>query len=195
MGDTHLATRHRRVVVAGVLLTALLSVAACASHLRPGRGGSDTATATATGRHDTVSTGRYTSHSTIIDGIERTWNVYTPARETAGGVPMPVVLVIHGTGDTGDGIRAGIGPDLEDLAERDGIPTGSPPSPVRDGDAEITTWDGDHPVRLIAVDHSGHSFPTASGRWGNDGGARVDGPGAIWEFFRDAKPLSGTVRL
>ena len=34
---------------------------------------------------------------------------------------MPVVLVVHGTGDTGDGIRSGIGPDLEREAEEHGF--------------------------------------------------------------------------
>ncbi|HIW91681.1 MAG TPA: hypothetical protein H9870_08480 [Candidatus Corynebacterium avicola] len=62
-----------------------------------------------------------------------------------------------------------------------------PTAPVRDGDAEITDWSAsDHgaaPVRLITVDKSGHSFPTATGRWHNNNGARYDGPGAIWEFF------------
>lgn len=278
-----------------------------------------------------MSPGDYTSHSTTLDGIERTWHVYTPqaATDPANSGPMPVVLVVHGTGDTGDGIRSGIGDDLEreaeehgftvayvdghennwnecrvagdwaakekdlddvglmrhvvdslhaertfaigfssgghmvqrlayeapDLvngiaavnanvptddnnacadsgapvpaifmqgredpmnpfdggevvvgsgifaesrgevrsaqasaewfAERNGIPAGSASPPVRDGDAEITTWDGECPVRLVAVDHSGHSFPTATGRWGNDGGARYDGPGAIWGFFAE----------
>lgn len=318
MGSTDPTRGCGRAAVAGALLTTALSVAACTSAPHPGRDGG------------------VTSHSTTVDGIERTWTVYTPAREGAASRPMPVVLVIHGTGDTGDGIRSGIGPDLEETADRENVvvayvdghrnnwnecrtagdwpakasnlddvglmrtvvedihrdlgpdtvdvdrtfaigfssggsmaqrlafeapdlvsgiasvnanipvddnlactdsgepvpvifiqgredpmnpfdggevvvgagpsaesrgevrsardsagwfasrngwPVGRTPATVRDGDAEITTWDGDHPVRLIAVEHSGHSFPTATGRWGNDGGARFDGPGAIWEFF------------
>lgn len=289
---------------------------------------------------ETVSPGNYTTHSTTIDDIERSWNVYTPEAGASDG-PMPIMLVIHGTGDTGDGIRSGIGEDLEreaeehgfviayvdghennwnecraagdwaakeddlddvglmrqvvediqgdlndsgtaqvdvertfalgfssgghmaqrlayeapDLvsgiasvnanvatddnmacsdsgepvpalfmqgredpmnpydggevvvgsgpfeesrgdvrsaedsaewfAERNGISADSASSPERDGDAEITDWPGDHPVRLIAIDHSGHSFPTETGRWGNDNGARYDGPGAVWRFFSE----------
>lgn len=285
-----------------------------------------------------METGSYTTHSTTVDDITRTWNVYTPDAEAAGGEPMPVVLVIHGTGDTGDGIRGGIGDDLEreadehgfivayvdghqnnwnecraegdwpakeqdlddvglmrevvdsihtDLgpdvvdtahtfalgfssgghmaqrvafeapelisavasvnanvatddnfactdsgepvpaffmqgredpmnpfdggevvvgsgpfsesrgevrsaqesaewfAERNGLDADASDSPERDGDAEITDWPGEHPVRLIAIDKSGHSFPTETGRWGNDNGARYDGPGAVWRFFSE----------
>lgn len=289
--------------------------------------------------------GQYTAHSTEIDGMERTWNLYVPdAAPDAGDrdrQPMPLVLVIHGTGDTGNGIRSGIGPDLESVADRDGfviayidgyrnnwnecrvegdwpakqenvddvglmrevvtqihgdlgpatvdpdrtfaigfssggnmaqrlafeasdvfsgiasvnanVPvdgnnacagsdSGDPmpmifvqgredpvvpfdggeviagtgffaetrggvlsahdsaewfaqrnastsePTTERDGDAEITTWPGDYPVTLVAVDYSGHSFPTESGRWGNDNGARYDAPGAILDFFSGLNP-------
>lgn len=295
----------------------------------------------------TSSDGGYSSHAATLDGVKRTWDVYTPESGESDGSPLPVVLVIHGTGDTGAGIRSGIGQDLERLAERDGfivayvdgygnnwnecraagdwpakqqdlddvglmrhvvetihgdsgdsaaaasvyaigfssgahmaqrlayedpdlvsavasvnanvpaddnlnctdehepVPilfmqgredpinpfdggevalrsganalsrgtvrsaedsaewfaarngiadTGSPTT-VRDGDAEVTTWGdasdgspGDSPVRLIAVDHSGHSFPTSTGSWGNSGGARYDGPGAIWDFFNATNP-------
>ncbi|WP_169718871.1 alpha/beta hydrolase family esterase [Corynebacterium sputi] len=286
---------------------------------------------------ESMSPGSYTSHSTTFDGIDRSWNVFVPqvGYGEADHEPMPVVLVIHGTGDTGNGIRGGIGMDLEEVAEREGfviayvdgyrnnwnecriegdwpakeenvddvglmreivagihsdlgpetvdpettyaigfssggnmaqrlaleapdlvsrfasvnanVPvednnactdSGEPvpamfiqgredpivpfdggeviagsglfaetrghvmsaydgaewfaerngaeaeePASVRDGDAEITTWDGDAPVTLIAVDHSGHSFPTSTGSWGNDNGARYDAPGAILGFF------------
>ncbi len=71
------------------------------------------------------------------------------------------------------------------LAERNGASDAT--EPVRDGDAEITDWPatapGAEPVRLITVDKSGHSFPTATGRWGHSNGARYDGPGAVWDFF------------
>lgn len=340
--DSHRRTRSRRhTTIVGAVLAATLPLSACTTD------GPATS-----GRNDTVSPappaspGSYTTHSTTVDDIERTWNVYTPDRAASDtspdAGPMPVVLVIHGTGDTGDGIRAGIGPDLEDLADREGfviayvdgyennwnecraasdwpakqenlddvglmrhvvdtvhddlgpetvdvdrtyaigfssggsmaqrlafeapdlvsgvasvnsnIPVddnmactdaGEPvpvifiqgreddmnpfdggevivgsgpfaesrgevmsavdsaewfaqrngvssdtPETVRDGDAEITTWPGDNPVTLVAVDHSGHSFPTSSGRWGNDGGARYDAPGAIWEFFTPAPSSS-----
>ncbi|WP_312810850.1 hypothetical protein [Corynebacterium variabile] len=49
------------------------------------------------------------------------------------------------------------------FAERNGA--GDQAEPTRDEDAEITDWPGEHPFRLIAVDHSGHSFPTTTGRW------------------------------
>lgn len=304
------------------------------------------------------SDGGYSSHAATFDGVNRTWDVYTPESGGSGRsdeAPLPVVLVIHGTGDTGAGIRSGIGRDLERLADRDGfivayvdgyannwnecraagewpakqqdlddvglmrhvvetihgdsgdsgdsdasdvaapvyaigyssgahmaqrlayeapdlvsavasvnanvpvddnfnctdehqpvpilflqgredpinpfdggevllgsganavsrgnvrsaedsaewfaqrngIEGTDSPTTVRDGDAEVTTWGDtsggspsgppdDSTVRLIAVDHSGHSFPTSTGSWGNSGGARYDGPGAIWDFFKSA---------
>lgn len=58
-------------------------------------------------------------HSTTVDGLERTWSTYSPG---ASHEPLaPVVLVLHGTGDTGAGIRGGIGPDLERLADEHGF--------------------------------------------------------------------------
>lgn len=270
--------------------------------------------------------GPLSRHSTSVDGLERTWSTYSSG--TSLDPSAPIVLVLHGTGDTGSGIRSGIGPDLERLAdehgftiayvdgyqnnwnecrekgdwpakERDlddvglmrgiidahgvrgpvyaiGFSSGghmtmrlaleapdlvdgvaavaaNPPAagnqacddaaeavpimfvqgredpinPVeggevrvgtglfgssrgevlsaaegarwfaqrdpelndhelvtlREGDAETTTWEGAKPVRLVVVDHAGHSFPTRSGRWGRDGGASYDAPGEIWQFF------------
>lgn len=266
-------------------------------------------------------------HSITIDGLERTWSTYSPG--PSHEPDAPVLLVIHGTGDTGYGIRRGIGPDLESLADEHGFtvayvdghqnnwnecrsegdwpakeqdlddvglmrevvdsleatgpvyavgfssgghmamrlalkapdlvdgvaavaanppteenlqcdPADEPvpimfvqgredpinpidggevvvgsgpfaasrgevhsavsgatwfarhnnvtsdatvPPAVRDGDAETITWDGADPVRLVMVDRVGHSFPTLSGRWGLDGGARYDAPGEIWRFL------------
>ena len=284
--------------------------------------------------NNTAAPGTVTRHTTTVDNRDRTWTTYTPLHDQPDPRPMPIVLVVHGTGDTGDGIRSGIGLDLERLADEHGFviayadgyannwnecriagdwpakvenvddvgflrdivdrlgsdlgddtvdtstvfglgfssgghmaqrlafeapdlvsgiasvnanvatdgnmdcdDTGEPVPALfmqgredpwnpfdggevivgegmfaesrgdvhsavdsaqwfadrngaegpddtsRDGDAEITDWPGEHPVRLIAVDHSGHSFPTTTGRWGNDNGARYDGPGAVWEFF------------
>lgn len=71
------------------------------------------------------------------------------------------------------------------FADRNGA--SGPTATIRDGDAEITDWPASDPdaapVRLITVDKSGHSFPTATGRWHNNNGARYDGPSAIWDFF------------
>ena len=266
-------------------------------------------------------------HSITLDGLERTWSTYSPG--PSHEQDSPVLLVIHGTGDTGSGIRRGIGPDLESLADEHGftlayvdghqnnwnecrsegdwpakeqdlddvrlmrevvdslettgpvyavgfssgghmamrlaleapdlvdgvaavaanLPTeenlqcvpadepvpiifvqgredpinpidggevvvgsgpfaasrgevrsaidgatwfarhnsvtsgGTVPPVVRDGDAETITWDGADPVRLVMVDRVGHSFPTLSGRWGLDYGARYDAPGEIWNFL------------
>lgn len=277
---------------------------------------------------ETSAEGGLTSGSATLDGLTRTWSVYSPA-EVSGDPSAPVLLVLHGTGDTGSGIRNGIGPDLEKLADEygfsiayvdghennwnecrregdwpakelglddvglmrevvgslgstgpvfalgfssgghmamrlaveapdlvDGIgvvaanpPTsdnqtcevagdpvpvmfvqgredrvnpveggevrvgagpfarsrgevlsavdgarwfaernelpgaGRAPTGERDGDAEIVTWEGADPVRLVVVDDVGHSFPTLSGRWGRDGGARYDAPGEIWRFL------------
>lgn len=265
--------------------------------------------------------------STTLDGLERTWSTYSPG--PAHEPDAPVLLVIHGTGDTGSGIRRGIGPDLEGLADahgftiayvdghqnnwnecrregawpakkqnlddvglmrevieqlgaagpvyavgfssgghmamrlaleapdlvdgvaavaanpateenlqcdhaaepvpimfvqgredpinpidggevvvgsgpfatsrgevlsavdgarwfarRDSVTSdASVPPAVRNGDAETITWESADPVRLAIVDRVGHSFPTLSGRWGLDGGARYDAPGEIWQFF------------
>lgn len=273
-----------------------------------------------------------TSHSTVLDDLTRNWTVYRPP--AAEDPSAPVLLVIHGTGDTGSGIRNGIGPDLERLADEEGFaivyvdghennwnecrregdwpakeddlddvglfrqaagslgttgpvyavgfssgghmamrlaleapdlvdgvaavaanpPTrenlgcgvdgepvpimfvqgrqdpinpidggevrvgsglaaqsrgevlsavdgaewfarhngvavdGSSPSVSREGDAETITWEGPDPVRLVMVDRVGHSFPTLSGRWGRDGGARYDAPGEIWRFFSPGPP-------
>lgn len=69
------------------------------------------------------------------------------------------------------------------FARRDRAASDSAPVTVREGDAETTTWEGAEPVRLVVVDHVGHSFPTRSGRWGGDGGASYDAPGKIWQFF------------
>ncbi|MEH6818311.1 alpha/beta hydrolase family esterase [Dietzia psychralcaliphila] len=272
------------------------------------------------------------SDSTTLDDLTRTWTVYRPP--AAVDPSAPVLLVIHGTGDTGSGIRNGIGPDLEQLADEEGFsivyvdghannwnecrregdwpakeedlddvglmreavdslgatgpvyavgfssgghmamrlaleapdlvdgvaavaanpPTpenlncavGGDPVPImfvqgrqdtinpidggevsvgsgpfaksrgdvlsavdgaewfarhngvagdgaippidRDGDAEVITWDGPDPVRVVMVDRVGHSFPTLSGRWGRDGGARYDAPGEIWRFFSRGSP-------
>lgn len=277
---------------------------------------------------EAAAAGGLTSGNTTLDGRTRTWSVYSPA-EISGDPSAPVLLVLHGTGDTGSGIRNGIGPDLEQLADEHGfaiayvdghennwnecrvegdwpakelrlddvglmhevvdslgatgpvyalgfssgghmamrlaleapdlvdgvaavaanapvpdnqacedggdpVPimfvqgredrinpvdggevrvgtgpfarsrgevlsaedgarwfagrngargVGSEPAGVRDGDAEIVTWEGADPVRLVVVDHVGHSFPTLSGRWGRDGGARYDAPGEIWRFL------------
>ena len=266
-------------------------------------------------------------HSTTLDGEQRAWSTYSPGASQASDAPL--LLVIHGTGDTGYGIRRGIGPDLEHLADEHGFtiayvdghqnnwnecrsegdwpakerdlddvalmrrvvdsvgssgpvyavgfssgghmamrlaleapdlvdgvaavaanppteenlqcdPAGDPvpimfvqgredpinpidggevivgsgpvaksrgevysavdgaawfarhnrvagdatvPAAVRDGDAETITWEGAAPVRLVMVDRVGHSFPTLSGRWSRDGGARYDAPGQIWHFF------------
>ncbi|WP_312976055.1 PHB depolymerase family esterase [Corynebacterium sp.] len=337
MGRIQRAGDRQRVVTAGTVLAVTLPLSACMPDALTGRG-SSTATVE---RNDTVSpmsSGAYTRHSTTVNDIERTWGVYTPDRGDTDRTSMPVVLVVHGTGDTGDGIRSGIGEDLEreadehgfviayidghennwnecraegewaakekdlddvglmrhvvdrihhdlgadtvdvsrtfavgfssgghmvqrlayeapDLvtgiasvnanvpaddnnactdsgepvpaifiqgredpmnpfdggevvvgsgffaesrgevrsahdsaewfAQRNGLAAEASSSPIRDGDAEITTWDGEFRVRLVALDHSGHSFPTTTGRWGNTGGARYDGPGAIWEFFAE----------
>ena len=271
-------------------------------------------------------TGALEQHSAIVDDLERTWSTYVPPGNA--GPTAPLLVVIHGTGDTGSGIRGGIGPDFEKLADehgfsvayvdgyqnnwnecrREGVwpakerdlddvglirevarthgsngpvyavgfssgghmamrlaieapdlvdgvaavaanpPTednqgcvgaggavpimfiqgredsinpleggevrvgsgsaalsrgevlsavegaewfarrnGAESAPIlvnqRDGDAETSTWQGNAPVRLVVLDHLGHSFPTVSGRWGLEGGARYDAPGRIWSFF------------
>lgn len=69
------------------------------------------------------------------------------------------------------------------FAERNGAVIDPAPVTERDGHAETSTWQGPDPVRLVVLDRSGHSFPTLSGRWGLDGGARYDAPGQIWRFF------------
>ncbi|WP_194860452.1 PHB depolymerase family esterase [Dietzia sp. SYD-A1] len=272
-----------------------------------------------------------TSHSTVLDERTRTWTVYRPPAAVSDP-SAPALLVIHGTGDTASGIRNGIGPDLEQLADEEGFavvyvdghqnnwnecrvegdwpakdedlddlglmrqaaesvgstgpvyavgfssgghmamrlaleapdlvdgvaavaanpPTadnlgcevqgdpvpimfvqgrqdpinpidggevrvgsgltaasrgevmsavegaewfaryngilagGATPTVTREGDAETITWEGPAAVRLVRVDRVGHSFPTLSGRWGRDGGARYDAPGEIWRFFSPA---------
>ena len=114
--------------------------------------------------------------------------------------PVPMMFV-QGREDSinpvdGGEVRVGSGPFAESrgevlsavdgaewFAQRNGVAAGSTPAAVRDGDAETTTWDGSDPVRLVVVDRVGHSFPTLTGRWGGDGGARYDAPGEIWQFF------------
>lgn len=320
--------RHRTVSVAACVLVTVCAIvlASCTS----GSGDSDSGNRST---DDITSPGTITQHESAVDGVDRTWTTYTPAHEQPSDEPMPVVLVIHGSGDTGDGIRGGIGEDLEKRAEQDGfviayvdgykknwnecrihgdwpakeknvddvglmrevvdqlgnelgpdtvdadrvfaigyssgghlvqrlaleapdlvsgiaavsanvpakdnrscddarepVPAlflegeedeinpidggevnvgkgssdsrgsvlsavnsaewfaerngaGPATTSLRDGDAETRDWPGEYPVRLTTVDKSEHSFPTASGRWGNNNGARYDGPGAIWDFF------------
>ncbi|MGO1950946.1 MAG: alpha/beta hydrolase family esterase [Mycobacteriaceae bacterium] len=306
-----------RLLVTATVLAAGMIVASCTSGSEPER----------------LS---HPSHSVTVDGLTRTWDLYVP--EEPPTKPMPVMLVVHGTGDSAAGVRSGLGPDIEELADtegfviayvdghannwnecraagmwpakernlddvgfmrqavtaigedlgpdvvdtswtfaigfssgghmvqrlayeasdfvsgvavvnanvpvddnitcqdtRDPVPVifiegredtinpinggevvfgrgseavsrgfvrsavdsaewfaerngaSSATEPVRDGDAEITDWPatstGTAPVRLITVDKSGHSFPTATGRWGNSNGARYDGPGTVWDFF------------
>lgn len=81
----------------------------------------------------------------------------------------------------GDVVSAAAG--AEWFAERNGAVAGSGPSTVRDGAVETTTWKGAHPARLVVLDHVGHSFPTLSGRWGQEGGARYDAPGQIVSYL------------
>ncbi|MDX2355371.1 alpha/beta hydrolase family esterase [Dietzia sp. PP-33] len=59
-------------------------------------------------------------HSVVLDEVTRTWSAYRPPG-TALDPAAPVLLVIHGTGDSGSGIRHGIGPELERLADRHGF--------------------------------------------------------------------------
>lgn len=59
------------------------------------------------------------TRSETIDGLDRTWLTYTPPGIRGGQVPT--VVVIHGTGDSGAGIRSAIGPELERLAEAEGF--------------------------------------------------------------------------
>ncbi len=59
------------------------------------------------------------SRSVTVDGLERTWLTYTPP-----GIrdeQAPTVVVIHGTGDSGAGIRSAIGPEFEQLADAEGF--------------------------------------------------------------------------
>lgn len=116
------------------------------------------------------------------------------------GEPVPVMFV-QGREDTinpvdGGEVRVGSGPfassrgevlsaadGAEWFAQHNGVADGPAPTTERDGDAETTMWEGEDPVRLAVVDHVGHSFPTLTGRWGGDGGARYDAPGQIWRFF------------
>ncbi|MGO1827583.1 MAG: alpha/beta hydrolase family esterase, partial [Corynebacterium variabile] len=107
----------------------------------------------------------------FIQGREDPWNPFDGGEVIVGeGVWAESRGTVHSAVDS-----------AQWFADRNGA--GASGTPTRDGDAEITDWPGEHPVRLIAVDHSGHSFPTTTGRWGNDNGARYDGPGAVWEFF------------
>ncbi|MFN3602024.1 MAG: alpha/beta hydrolase family esterase [Dietzia sp.] len=313
----------RRPSLALAALALVFSTGACAtSSVTPSPPAADRAT----------DSGHLASDSTTLDDLTRTWTVYRPP--AAEDPSAPVLLVIHGTGDTGSGIRNGIGPDLEQLADEEGFAivyvdghennwnecrlegdwpakeedlddvglmrevvdslgtdgpvyavgfsagghmamrlaleapdlvdgvaavAANPPTPEnlncavdgdpvpimfvqgredsinpidggevrvgsgpfaesrgdvlsavdgaawfaqhngvadggtnppasRDGDAETINWEGPDPVRLVMVDRVGHSFPTLSGRWGRDGGARYDAPGEIWRFFSPASP-------
>lgn len=306
-----------RILVSALVLTA---VAACTP--TESQAGETTATAA----QASTGSGTVATHSTAIDGLERTWTTYTPAGVDAA--TAPVMILLHGTGDTGDGFRSGIGPDFEKLADergftlaypdgyqnnwnecrRDGdwpakerdlddvglmreivqtvgtsepvyavgfssgghmamklaleapdlvtsvaVVAANPPTPdnqgcdlgnrgmpmmfvqgredpinpleggevvvgrgpsavsrgdvlpavdgaewfagrksagpgpgraqVREGDVETTTWQGAFPVQLVVLDHVGHSFPTQSGRWGQEGGTRYDAPGEIVDFL------------
>ena len=329
MRDATRRPAHRRALVLAVAATAV-AASAC-SVPSGGEAGTDGAGRGALEQDgsDPGGTGPVTSHAVELDGLVRTWSVYSPA--TARVPDAPVLLVIHGTGDTAAGIRSGIGPEVEQLAdahgfsvayvdgyennwnecrvegdwpakERElddvglmrqvvgalgstgpvyavgfssgghmamrlaleapelvdgvGVVAANPPAPDnqscddagepvpimfvqggadtinpvdggevrvgsgrfassrgevvsavegarwfaerngatarpappvrRDGDVQTATWDGVDPVRLVVLDRAGHTFPTLSGRWGRDDGARYDAPGEIWRFLSGA---------
>lgn len=58
-------------------------------------------------------------HSVLLDGLPRTWTTYTPP--DTHGPSTPLLIVLHGTGDTGAGFREGVGRDLEREADEHGF--------------------------------------------------------------------------
>lgn len=103
--------------------------------------------------NETAAPGSVTRHATTVDDRLRTWTIYTPLQDRPDARPMPIVLVIHGTGDTGDGIRGGIGQDLEPLADEHGFV-------IAYADGYEHNWNecraaGDWPAKEDNVDMSG----------------------------------------
>jgi len=68
-------------------------------------------------------------------------------------------------------------------ARHNGVGTVPERGPERAGGVESTVWDGADPVRLVVLDDTGHTFPTASGGWGPSGAEPYDAPGEIWRFL------------
>ena len=105
---------------AGLVAVTVALAASCAS----ADGSSDDPAPAPADRTDTVRpesgrTGVLERHSVMIDDLERTWSTYIPPG--GAGPAAPLVVVLHGTGDTGNGIRSGIGPDFEELADEHGF--------------------------------------------------------------------------
>lgn len=112
-------TTSRRSLRALLSVVALSAVAACTLQ----DGGAGERVPVVDGNEvqhaESGGSGAVTEHSATIDGLERTWTTYTPAgldRQAA-----PLLIVLHGTGDTGGGIRSGVGPDFEALADEQGF--------------------------------------------------------------------------
>lgn len=68
-------------------------------------------------------------------------------------------------------------------ARHNGVGTVPERGPERAGGVESTVWDGADPVRLVVLDDTGHTFPTAKGGWGPSGAEPYDAPGEIWRFL------------
>lgn len=58
-------------------------------------------------------------NSVLLDGLPRTWTTYTPP--DTHGPSTPLLIVLHGTGDTGAGFREGVVRDLEREADEHGF--------------------------------------------------------------------------
>lgn len=124
MAMTRTRTMNRNTVLPYIRAGLAMCTAVLAASCAPADGVSDDLSPTPTDRTDTVrlesdGTGVLEHHSVMIDDLERTWSTYIP---TGGAGPAaPLVVVLHGTGDTGRGIRGAIGPDLEKVADEHGF--------------------------------------------------------------------------
>lgn len=116
------------------------------------------------------------------------------------GGPVPIMFV-EGRDDPinpvhGGEVRVASGPSAgsrgEVMSATDGarwyarhndVAPGRGPVVERSGGVESTEWSGPDPVRLVVLDGTGHTFPTASGGWGPSRGPHYDAPGEIWHFF------------
>lgn len=70
------------------------------------------------GINEVARQGSLSSHTTSLDGLDRTWMTYVPAKLDG---PAAVIVLFHGSGDTAQGIRAWVGSYFERIADENGV--------------------------------------------------------------------------
>ncbi|MFD2393783.1 hypothetical protein ACFSSF_08125 [Dietzia aerolata] len=74
-------------------------------------------------------------------------------------------------------------------ARHNDVAPGRGPVVERSGGVESTEWSGPDPVRLVVLDGTGHTFPTASGGWGPSRGPTTTRRARSGTFSPAAEPV------